>query len=196
MRSRPSEARPGVALAFVGRPAPEVLELGALALQAGEVLGRLGVGDLELALELVDLLEQLGRRDVDLVDSFLGSGSVGHGRLSLICRFGWSGVQVVDELVHQAGHEADRSDRVGVGHPGRSEDTDDADGPAGPTVGGEHERYLAHLGRRVLVADEDVDPAAPGDEPDELTEVGPVLEGREDPPELLALGELGLRPSR
>ena len=73
----------GVALALVGGPAPEVLELGALALEPGEVLGRLGVGRLELALELVDLLEELGRRDVDLVDAFLGSGAVGHGWVSL-----------------------------------------------------------------------------------------------------------------
>src|SRR6185312_10849898 len=40
--------------------------------------------------------------------------------------------------------------------------------------------------------DEDVDPATPGDQADELAEIGPVLERREDAPQLLALGELGL----
>src|SRR4029077_10823740 len=99
------------------------------------------------------------------------------------CRLAGSGVEVVDELVHQAGHEPDGADGVGIRHPGRPEDPDDTDGAAGPTVGSEDERHLAHLGRSVLVTDEHVDPAAPGDEPDELTQVRPVLEGREDPPE-------------
>ena len=48
-----------------------------------------------------------------------------------------------------------------------------------------------HLERRVLATDEDLDPARAGDAADQLAEVGPVLEGGEDPPELVALGELG-----
>ena len=51
-------------------------------------------------------------------------------------------------------------------------------------------------GGRVLVADEDLDAARPGDAADELAEVGPVLEGGEDAAELLAVGELRARPSR
>ena len=41
------------------------------------------------------------------------------------------------------------------------------------------------------MADEDVDAAGAGDAADQLAEVGAVLEGAEDAPELLALGELG-----
>ena len=37
---------------------------------------------------------------------------------------------------------------------------------------------------------QDVDPARPGHAPDELAEVGAVLERREDLPKLVALGEL------
>jgi hypothetical protein len=79
LAQQPVGGEAGVPLAFVGGPAAEVLELGALALEPGEVFVRLGVGFLELALQLVDLGEELGRRDVDLVGAFLGSGSVGHG---------------------------------------------------------------------------------------------------------------------
>src|SRR5919106_602086 len=70
-------------------------------------------------------------------------------------------VQVVDQLVHQARHEADRADRLGVRHPGRPEGADDADRPARTAVRGKDERDLAHLDRLVLVADEDADGVRP-----------------------------------
>ena len=69
------------------------------------------------------------------------------------------GIQVVHQLVHEAGHEADRADRLGVAHAGRPEHADDADGAAGPAVRGEDERHVVHLLARVLGADEDVDAA-------------------------------------
>ena len=50
----------------------------------------------------------------------------------------------------------------------------------------QHERDVAHVGRRVLVADEHPDRTGRGDGAHELTQVGPVLEGSEDPPQLVA----------
>ena len=61
----------------------------------------------------------------------------------------------------------------------------------GSPVRGEDERDVAHLLRRVLRADEDLDGADAGHPVEELAEVGPVLEHREDPPELVAPLELG-----
>ena len=72
-------------------------------------------------------------------------------------------------------------------------------GPSTPTtpmararspVRREDERDVVHLERLVLAADEDLDLAAAGDAAHEVAEVGPVLERREDAPELVALGEL------
>jgi len=61
----------------------------------------------------------------------------------------------------------------------------------GRPYAGQDERDVAHVERLVLVSDEDLDLASPGDAADELAEVGPVLESREDAPELVALRELG-----
>ena len=61
----------------------------------------------------------------------------------------------------------------------------------GAAVRGQDQRDVVHLGPRVLRADQDVDGAGPRDAPDELAEVGAVLERREDLAELVALGELG-----
>ncbi len=65
-------------LALLARPAPVVAELGALALEAGEVLVGLRGRRLELAPERLDLGEEGGRRDVDLGRPFLGPGAMGH----------------------------------------------------------------------------------------------------------------------
>ena len=74
--------------------------------------------------------------------------------------------------------------------PRRAEDADDADrrGRAGRTGRARARRRASR--RLVLRADEDVDPTGPRDAADELAEVGPVLERREDLAELVALGEL------
>jgi hypothetical protein len=47
------------------------------------------------------------------------------------------------------------------------------------------------VGPSVLGADHDPDPTRPGDAADQLAEVRPVLQGREDLAQLVALGELG-----
>src|SRR5688572_24731814 len=67
-----------------------------------------------------------------------------------------SGIDVLHQFVHEGGDEADRADRLGIGHPGRPEDSDDADRATRLTVWSEDERDVAHLLGRVLGADEDL----------------------------------------
>src|SRR3954451_22851234 len=102
-----------------------------------------------------------------------------------------SGIEVVHQFVHQARHEANRADGLGVAHPGGPEHADHADRTTRPPVRRQDERDVVHLVRSVLPTDVDHDPAGPGDASDEVAEIGPVLEGGEDAPELVALGELG-----
>src|SRR5215212_252992 len=102
-----------------------------------------------------------------------------------------SGIDVVHQLVHEGRDEANRPDRLGIRHAGRSEDADDADRPAGLAVWREDERYVAHLLGTVLGADENLDRARARDLIEELAEVRPALEGREDAAKLLAPLELG-----
>src|SRR3989442_14834033 len=47
-----------------------------------------------------------------------------------------SRVEVIHELVHEPGHEADGPDRLGVGQASRPEDPDDPDRLVGPAVWG------------------------------------------------------------
>ena len=173
---------PELAHALLARPSLEVLELGALALERRQVL--------------VGRLRASSRSPVSV--SICATRAV--GEMSISSARSWarvrrrSGIEVIHQFVHETGHEADRADRLGVGHPGRPEDADDADRPARAPVRREDERDVAHLERLVLVADEDLDPPGARDAADELAEVGPVLEGGEDAPELVALGELRAPP--
>ena len=65
-----------VAHPLLGRAPPEVLELGAFALEGEEVfVGRLAAG-VELGGQPLDLVGQGRRRDVDIVGPRLGAGSV------------------------------------------------------------------------------------------------------------------------
>ena len=48
---------------------------GPLALEGLQVVGRLGLGGIALALDGLDVGEELGRRDIELVDALFGSGS-------------------------------------------------------------------------------------------------------------------------
>src|SRR6476646_3895601 len=120
----------------------------------------------------------------------VGEMSISSARSSARVR-GRSGIQVIHQFVHEAGHETDRADGLGIGHPGRPQDTDDADRPSGPAIRCEDERDVTHLEGLVLVTDEDLDAARAGDAADELAQVGTVLESVEDAAELVALGELG-----
>src|SRR5262249_893574 len=95
-------------------------------------------------------------------------------------------IEVVHQFIQQAGDEAHGPDRVAIGHPGRPKYADHAHGAAGLAVRREHEGNLAHLDRPVLLADEDVDATLTGpDAADQVREVCPVLECREDAPNLL-----------
>src|SRR3954447_5951180 len=121
--------------------------------------------------------------------SAVGETSISSAR-SCARVLGRSGIEMVHQFIHEAGHEPHRADGLGVGHTRRPEDADDADRAARSPVRGKHERDVAHVDRLVLVADEDLDPAGAGDAADELAEIDPILESAEDAPELLALGEL------
>ena len=64
-----------VAHPLLGRPALEVLELGPLALERAEVVVGGGAGGVAFRGQRLDLGEQGGRRDVDLVGARLGAGA-------------------------------------------------------------------------------------------------------------------------
>ena len=118
-----------VALALLGGPALEVEELGPLALQGEQVL----VG-LRLARP-----SRSAVRDSMSASSVVGETSISSARSSArACE--WLGIQVIHQLVHQAGHEADRADGLGIAHARRAEHADDADRPAGPAVRRQDER--------------------------------------------------------
>src|SRR5258706_8312027 len=82
-----------------------------------------------------------------------------------------SGIDVLHQFVHEGGDEPDGADRLGIGHPGWAEDANDPDRPTGLTIRGEDERDVAHLLRRVLGADADLDGARPGHLVQELAEI-------------------------
>jgi hypothetical protein len=75
--------QPEVALALLGGSPAEVAELGSLALEQADVLLALAARVGELALQLLDLREELRRRDVELVDPLLCAGAIGHRISSL-----------------------------------------------------------------------------------------------------------------
>ena len=89
---------------------------------------------------------------------------------------------MIHQLVHETGHEADRADRLRIGHARRTENADHAERVTRPAVGREDERHVAHVVWLVLVPDEDLDATRAGDAADELAEVLPVLEGAEHAP--------------
>src|SRR5215212_2435321 len=66
-----------------------------------------------------------------------------------------SGIDVVHQLIHEGRDEADRPDRLWIGHPGGPQDADDADRPARLAVRREDEGHVTHLLGTVLGADED-----------------------------------------
>ena len=107
------------------------------------------------------------RRDVDLVGALLGAGPV-----VVAQAYRWSTSSFIRPDTKRTVPIA-----CGVATCGSGQDADDADRPARPAVRREDERDVAHLERRVLVADEDLDAAGAGDAADQLAEVGPVLEG-------------------
>src|SRR5688500_6971696 len=65
-------------LALLAGPPAVVGELGSLALQPGQVLVGPGLGRGEVGLQLLDVCEELGRRDVDLGGPLLRSGALAH----------------------------------------------------------------------------------------------------------------------
>ena len=65
-----------IALTLLGRPPLEVEELGALALQRDEVLLRLPLRVLELAAKRLDVGEQLGRPDIQIVGALIRAGAM------------------------------------------------------------------------------------------------------------------------
>ncbi len=92
---------------------------------------------------------------------------------------------MVDEVVHEARDEADGPDRLRVAEARGTEDADDAHGGAGPSVWRQHEGDVRHLLGVVLATDEHAELPGPGDVLHELAQVLAVLEGGEDPAQLL-----------
>ena len=173
-----------VALPLLGAAAPEVLELGALALEGAEVLVAARGGRLPARSSAVSMsASSLAGRDVDLVAPACCGRAV-FGRVS--------GIQVVHQFVHQAGHEPDRADRLGIAPSAsaRGRRRRRSPGPGGRTGRGRATRRASRSGAFSWPMKTWIRPEL-GDVADELAEVGPVLEGREHAPELVALGELG-----
>ena len=98
-----------VALALLGGPPLEVQELGALALEARPGTRR------------PPWSRRRARRSGprSAASRAVGETSISSARSSARVRRR-SGIEVVHQFVHQAGHEADRADRLGIAHAGRA----------------------------------------------------------------------------
>jgi len=100
------------------------------------MIGRLGLGGVELGPEPLDVVAGLGRR------ALTRRGSNGRlprpvaGGAAMMCSRirGSISIEVLHQLVHEARDEFDRCDGLRVRHAGRPEDAHDADCPPDPPV--------------------------------------------------------------